>query len=60
MKHTTDTLFVINGVQVDSTRTIRSLVELDPWISCPLALTDRVYAMLKYRILSFPCVPTPG
>ncbi|MDO8836976.1 MAG: GntR family transcriptional regulator, partial [Vicinamibacterales bacterium] len=36
----------------------RSLIELDPTVSSPAAISDRVYATLKHRILT--CVLLPG
>lgn len=36
----------------------RSLIELDPTISSPAAISDRVYATLKHRILT--CAMLPG
>jgi GntR family transcriptional regulator, rspAB operon transcriptional repressor len=36
----------------------RSLIELDPAVTTPVALPDRIYATLKHRILT--CVVLPG
>jgi len=36
----------------------RSLIELDPTVSSPAAISDRVYATLKYRVLT--CAMLPG
>lgn len=36
----------------------RSLIELDPTVSSPAAISDRVYATLKHRVLT--CLMVPG
>lgn len=35
-----------------------SLIEIEPWVSAPAALPDRIYATLKHRILT--CSMLPG
>ena len=42
---------------MDMNRATRSLIELDPTMSRPQALSDRVYATLKHRILTCRLLP---
>lgn len=43
---------------MDSPVRPRSLIELDPTVSSPAAISDRVYATLKHRVLT--CAMLPG
>jgi len=58
MKYTIHDLKDFDGDRVDATYTGHSLIELDPTITRPATLPDRVYATLKHRILT--CALMPG